>query len=76
MNLCLSMLDEDFINPFPIDLTYPQSLDQSQTLCVNITIVDDIVLENEEEFTVSIESTDNNVTTGSPSTVIITDNDG
>ena len=70
------MLDEDFDNPFTIDLTYPQSLDLNQTLCVNITIVDDRVLENEEEFTVSIESTDSNVTTGSPSTVIITDNDG
>ena len=72
----LSMLDEDYINPVTISLTYPKSLDQNQTLCVNITIVDDSVLENEEELTVSIESTDRNVTTGSPSTVIITDNDG
>ena len=69
-------LDKDFINPLAIDLNYPQSLDKNQTLCVNITIADDGILENEEDFTVSIGSTDSDVTTGSPSTVIITDNDG
>ena len=59
-----------------MDLNYTPSLDEIQILCVNITIFDDITLENEEEFTVSIDSVDSNITTGSSSAVLITDNDG
>ena len=67
--------DEDF-HPFTTDLIYTLSLDQNQTLCVNITIVDDGILENEQDFTVSISSTDSSVITGPPSIVSIIDNDG
>ena len=66
----------DFSNLVTTDVTYFQSLDQNQTHCVNITILEDVILENEEQFIVFIDSTDSNVTTGLPSTVIITDNDG
>ena len=71
----LSLSDEDF-HSFITDLMYYNSLDLNQTLCVNITIIDDEILENDEDFSVFLVSTDNSVTTGSPSTVSITDNDG
>ena len=66
----------DFSNLVTTDVTYFQSLDQNQTHCVNITILEDVILENEEQFIVFIDSTDSNVTTGLQSTVIIIDNDG
>ena len=71
----LSLSDEDF-HSFITNLMYYNSLDLNQTLCVNISIIDDKVLESNEDFSVFLVSADNSVTTGSPSTVSITDNDG
>ena len=76
MLLTLSTLGGDFDNAITTDVTYIESLDQNQMLCISISVTEDNILENEEEFTVSLSSTDSNVTTGSPSTVIIIDNDG
>ena len=73
--ISINISDEDF-HTFTTDLTYTPSLDRNQTLCVNITIMDDSILENEEDFTVSISSTDSSVITGPPSTISIIDNDG
>ena len=46
------------------------------TLCVNITITDDDILENNEYFSVTINNTDDSSSVGSPTSVIIVDNDG
>ena len=46
------------------------------TLCVNITIIDDDILENNEFFRVMINNTDNSSIVGSPTSIIIVDNDG
>ena len=74
LHLNSTISDEDF-HPFTTELIYTLSLEPNQTLCVNITIVDDSILENEEYFTVSISSTDSSVITGPPATIIIIDND-
>ena len=58
------------------NLIYNRSLDLNQTLCVNIAIMDDSILESDEDFTVSINSPDSSVITGPQSIVTIIDNDG
>ena len=58
------------------NLMYTQSLDLNQTLCVNITILEDEILENNENFVVLISSADSSVITGPQSTVTIINNDG
>ena len=71
----LTISDADF-SSLTAGLTFTQSLDLNQTLCVNITILEDDILETSENFAVLVSSTDSSVATGSPSTVVITDNDG
>ena len=57
-------------------LNYPPSLELSQVLCENITIVDDSVLESDEDFVVSLSSNDSSVVTGSVAIVSILNDDG
>lgn len=65
----------DYLNTSVL-LTFPPSLELSQTLCENITIVDDSVLENDEDFVVSLSSADSSVITGSEAIVSILNDDG
>ena len=50
----------------------------SDDICVNVTILDNDVVEDSETFGISVSSSDPNVTLGTtPSaTVVILDNDG
>ena len=59
-------------------LTYLPSLETNQTICVNITILEDGILEDNEEFSVVLSSIDVTVLAVFPriATVSIIDNDG
>ena len=48
----------------------------NETICVNVTIVDDDVLEDTESFLVTVTSSDSAYLAGRPATVFIMDNDG
>ena len=56
-----------------VELTFSESVNQS---CVRIPIQNDNRVEDQEEFTVTLNSTDTDVIVGSPSTVTIVDDDG
>ena len=49
-----------------------------ESLCVNVTILDDDVVEDSEIFGISVSSSDPNVTLGAipRATIVIFDNDG
>lgn len=65
----------DYLNASAL-LNYPQSLEFNQTLCENITIISDSVLESDEDFVISLSSDDGSVITGSEITVFILNDDG
>ena len=56
-----------------VELTFSESVNQS---CVRIPIQNDNRVEGQEEFTVTLNSTDTDVIVGPPSTVTIVDDDG
>ena len=73
--ITLTETSDDYIN-LETPLIFPSSLELNQTLCINITVVDDNILESTEFFIVSIDSSDDSIFTGVPATVSIIDNDG
>ena len=56
-----------------VDLTFSESVRRS---CVRIPIQNDSRVEDPEEFTVTLNSTDPDVMPGPPSTITIVDDDG
>lgn len=61
--------------PFSFERTFVPSM-TNETICVNVTIVDDDVLEDTESFLVTVTSSDSAYLAGRPATVFIMDNDG
>ena len=55
-----------------VELTFSESVNQS---CVRIPIQNDNRVEDQEEFTVTLNSTDTDVIVGPPSTVTVVDDD-
>ena len=56
-----------------VELTFSESVNQS---CVRIPIQNDNRVEDQEEFTMTLNSTDTDVIVSPPSTVTIVDDDG
>ena len=61
--------------PFQFERTFSSST-TNETICVNVTIVDDDALEGTESFLVTVTSSDSVYLAGGPATVFIVDNDG
>ncbi len=73
------MAGEDFsLVPNPVVLTIPTTVIEGVPIFKYFTIIDDMALEGDHSFTISILSTSPNISRGSPSEadVEITDNDG
>lgn len=59
--------------PFTTQIIFPSSVSSDETRCTNVsTIVDDLILEDDETFIVDITSVYPPVTIGSPSSVMLT----
>ena len=74
----LSLSDgEDYV-PANLGVVFSANIPISQEVCFPVTIIDDIIVEGEEFFYISIMSASQEVTIGAPNVtiVIITDNDG
>lgn len=67
---------EDFggLNMFPLIIL--PSLGAIPNVCFNVTITDDEILEDDEDFVVMVSNTDDSAVTNSPAFVTIMDNDG
>lgn len=61
--------------PFQFERTFRSST-TNETICVNVTIVDDDAFEDTESFLVTVTSSDSVYLAGGPATVFIVDNDG
>ena len=55
-----------------LKIVFPVGTTSDTTMCTNITIVEDDVLECDQYFTVEINSTSPNITVGTPSIVTVT----
>ncbi len=68
--------DSDF-ETTPLTLTFPSGAMDGDSLCGNVSIIDDSALEGEETFTVTLDVTDGSATVGNNATTIhISDDDG
>lgn len=67
---------EDYgeLNMYP--LIIPSSMRANQSLCFNVNITDDNILEDDEDFAVALNNTDDSAMTNSPAIITIIDNDG
>lgn len=61
--------------PFQFERAFRSST-TNETICVNVTIVDDDAFEDTESFLVTVTSSDSVYLAGGPATVFIVDNDG
>ncbi len=79
VDLFSSVASDDY-NPVPAPavLVFPTSASEGMPICANVSINDDMVLEGDHSFTVSISFTTPDVSQSSPSEadIVITDNDG
>ena len=69
---CIHLDQEDY-GAVSVELTFSESVRRT---CERIPIQNDSRVEDPEEFTVSLNSTDPDVIPGPPSTVTIVDDDG
>ena len=69
-------VEADFV-PFASKRRFNSGSQDGSTLCVDITFVDDVVLENSQRFTLHLTTVDDSVKIGTNTTVItIIDDDG
>ena len=66
-------LDGDFVNILSGLITFTPALSR---VCSDIFIIEDSILEDDENFTVALNATEDQVTTGSAAIVVIEDDDG
>lgn len=70
------MADSDYTST-SVEMVFPAGSSPEDAQCVNITITDDTVFEEEEHFTVALTTSDTAVVLGHSNVVItITDNEG
>ena len=65
--------DQEDYQAVSLELTFSESVNQS---CIRVPIQNDNRVEDPEEFTVTLNSTDPDIIPGPPSTVTIVDDDG
>ena len=69
---CIHLDQEDY-RAVSVELTFSES---ARRTCERIPIQNDSRVENPEEFTVTLNSTDPDVIPGPPSTITVVDDDG
>ena len=73
----VSALDDTDYTNTSMDISFPEGSMDGDTRCINVSIADDLALEEEETFTVSLTVTSGDIVMGNTTTIItIIDNEG
>ena len=71
-----AVADKDYIT-VSVDVSFAEGSMDGNTLCINVSIIDDMALEEDETFNVSMTVTAGDATVGNTATVVtIIDDDG
>lgn len=65
-------MGEDYSTVDPLTIAFLPTINMDTSACTSLSIIDDDVLEEDHDFTVSLESTFPPVTIGTPSSVAVT----